>query len=479
MEKTGKIKRSTSPAGSPILFVPKPNGRGLRLCIDYRGLNAVTIPNRYPLPLMQELQDRVQGAQWFSKLDLKNGFNLIRIREGDEWKTAFRTRYGLYEFQVMPFGLTNAPSTFQDMMNHVLSDLLDVGVLAYMDDILVYSKTEDDHNRLVKEVLKRLQDNGLAVSPEKCVWKAEEVEFLGYVIGRNGTQMSQNKVKAVLSWPQPTSLTETQSFLGFANFYQRFIQNYSQIARPLMELTKKTEKWSWNRKAGEAFEKLKQRFTTAPILAHFDPAKPVILETDTSDFAIGAVLSQPDEENRLHPIAFHSRKFTPAEINYEIHNKELLAIVDAFKHWRQYCEGATHQVQVFSDHQNLEYFTTTKVLNRRQARWAQELAGIDFKIYYRPGAQNGKPDALSRCSEYRPAKGGIEKQPITSVLGKNHFEERLMRSFIASSAPLASLAERRWSEEFWAKVKEEGKKDEAYEQAKKQEVAMEEALPKD
>jgi len=479
MEKTGKIKRSTSPAGSPILFVPKPNGRGLRLCVDYMGLNAVTIPNRYPLPLMQELQDRVQGAQWFSKLDLKNGFNLIRIREGDEWKTAFRTRYGLYEFQVMPFGLTNAPSTFQDMMNHVLSDLLDVGVLAYMDDILVYSKTEDDHNRLVKEVLKRLQDNGLAVSPEKCVWKAEEVEFLGYVIGRNGTQMSQNKVKAVLSWPQPTSLTETQLFLGFANFYRRFIQNYSQIARPLMELTKKTEKWSWKREAGEAFEKLKQRFTTAPILAHFDPAKPVILETDASDFAIGAVLSQPDEEIRLHPIAFHSRKFTPAEINYEIHNKELLAIVDTFKHWRQYCEGATHQVQVFSDHQNLEYFTTTKVLNRRQARWAQELAGIDFKIYYRPGAQNVKPDAQSRRSEYHPAKGGIEKQPITSVLGKNHFEERLTRSFIASSAPLASLPERRWSEEFRAKVKEEGKKDEAYEQAKKQEAATEEALPKD
>ena len=219
MERTEKIKRSTSPAGSPILFVPKPNGRGLRLCVDYRGLNVVTIPNRYPLPLMQELQDRVRGDQWFTKLDLKNGFNLIRIREGDKWKTAFRTRYGLYKFQVMPFGLTNAPSTFQDMMNHVLSDLLDVGVLAYMDDILVYGKTEREHNQLVKEVLGRLQMNGLAVSPEKCVWKVEEVEFLGYVIGRNRIQMSQAKVEAVLSWPLPTSLTETQSFLGFANFY--------------------------------------------------------------------------------------------------------------------------------------------------------------------------------------------------------------------------------------------------------------------
>jgi len=168
MEKSGKIRRSTSPAGSPILFIPKPSGRGLRLCVDYRGLNAITIPNRYLLPLMQELQDRVQGAKWFTKLDLKNGFNLIRIREGDEWKTAFRTRYGLYEFQVMPFGLTNAPSTFQDMMNHVLSDILDVGVLAYIDDILIYTKTEEEHDRLVKEVLTRLQHNGLAVTPENA-----------------------------------------------------------------------------------------------------------------------------------------------------------------------------------------------------------------------------------------------------------------------------------------------------------------------
>jgi len=188
--------------------------------------------------------------------------------------------------------------------------------------------------------------------------------------------------------------------LGFANFYRRFIQGYCQIARPLTELTKKKGEghWTWNPEAEEAFEKLKKPFTTAPILRHFDPTRPVIIETDASDFAIGAVLSQRDEENRLHPIAFHSRKFSLAEINYEIHDKELLAVVDAFKHWRRYCEGAEHQIQVFSDHQNLEYFTTTKILNRRQARWAQELAGINFRIYYRPGTQNGKPDALSRRS---------------------------------------------------------------------------------
>jgi len=481
MECTGKIRSSTSPGGSPILFVPKPHGRGLRLCVDYRALNRITIPNRYPLPLMQELQDRVQGAQWFTKMDLKNGFHLIRMREGDEWKTAFRTRYGLFEFQVMPFGLTNAPSTFQDMMNHVFSDMLDVGVLAYMDDILVYVDTEKQHDNTVREVLRRLQRNGLAVSPEKCVWKTQEVEFLGYIIGREGIKMSQEKVEAVLEWKTPRNLTEVQSFLGFANFYRRFIQDYSRVARPLTELTKKEQgkEWSWSLEAEAAFQELKRRFTTAPILAHFDAAKPVIIETDTSDYAIGAVLSQRDNENRLHPVAFHSRKFQPAEINYEIHDKELLAVVDAFKHWRRYCEGATHQIQVYSDHQNMEYFTTTKVLNRRQARWAQELAGIDFRIYYRPGTKNGKPDALSRRSEYRPEKGGVENQPITTVLGKNHFEERLSHTFVCSSARIASLPERKWSEEFLVKVKEEGEKDEAYAQAMKQEAVTEELPPKD
>jgi len=405
---------------------------------------------------MQELQDRVQGAQWFTKMDLKNGFNLIRIREGNEWKTAFRTRYGLYKFKVMSFGLTNAPSTFQDMMNHVLSDILDVGILAYMDDILVHGKTREEHDELVKEVLKRLQANGLVVSPEKCTWRAQEVEFLRYVIGRKGMEMSKGKIEAVLSWETPRSLTEVQSFLGFANFYQRFIKDYSRVAKSITELTKKTEKkWEWTPEAEKAFRELKEKFTSAPILAHFDAQKPVLIETDPSDFVIGAVLSQRDDEERIHPVAFHSWKFQPAEINYEIHDKELLAIVNAFKHWRRYCEGATHQVQVFSNHQNLEYFTTTKVLNRRQARWAQELAGIDFRIYYRPGAQNGKQDALSRHLEYRPEKGGVENQPITTVLGKNHFAEpnRQERSFICSLGRLASLAARKWKKEFEEEVR--------------------------
>jgi len=242
MLRTGKIRRSTSSAGSPILFVPKPNGKGLRLCVDYTALNRITIPNRYPLSLMQELQDQVQGAKWFTKLDLKNGFNLIHIREGDEWKTAFRTRYGLYQFRVMPFGLTNAPSTFQDMMNHVFSIMIDLDLLVYMDDFLIYAKTEKEHHQRVKKVLKRLQENQLAASPDKCVWKTQEVEFLGYVIGQEVIKMAKGKVEAVLEWRMPASLMEVQSFLEIANFYRRFIQDYSRIARPLTELTKGDKK---------------------------------------------------------------------------------------------------------------------------------------------------------------------------------------------------------------------------------------------
>jgi len=266
--------------------------------------------------------------------------------------------------------------------------------------------------------------------------------------------------------------------LGFANFYQRFIRDYSRVAKPLMDLTKKNEKWTCSKEAQAAFEELKMRFTSAPILAHFDPTKQVIIETDASDFAIGAVLSQRYEENRLHLVAFHSRKFQPAEINYEIHDKELLAVVDAFKHWRRYCEGAEHQIQVLSDHQNLEYFTTTKALNRRQARWAQELAGINFRIYYRPGSKNGKPVALSTRAEHRPEKGGIEDQPITTVLKKSHFEapNRQEITFIVSSVRLSSIPNRKWAKEFQEKVKEEAIKDEDYQRG--WEAVLQELSPK-
>jgi len=273
MMRTGKIRRSSSSTGAPILFVPKPHRRGLRLCVDYRGINRITIPNRYPLPLIQELQDRIQGAQYFTKIERKNGYHLVRIKEGEEWKIAFHTRYGLYEFLVMPFGLTNVPATFQDMMNHIFRDMIDLGLLAYIDDRLIYAKTEEEHDTIVKEVLQRLQANRLAISLEKYAWKQKEVEFLGYVIGREGIKMAEEKMKAVLKWKSPASLVETQSFLEFANFYRRFIKDFSQVAQPIMELTKATttKDWKWTAEAEQVFSELKHCFTSAPILGHFEP----------------------------------------------------------------------------------------------------------------------------------------------------------------------------------------------------------------
>jgi len=391
----GYIQASTSPAGAPILFVKKRDG-SLRLCVDYRGLNKVTIKNRHPLPLIRESLDRLRSATVFSKLDLRAGYYLVRIAEGDEWKTAFRTRYGHYEYRVMPFGLTNAPATFQHLMNDVLRDFLDDFAVVYLDDVLIFSHSLDEHKRHVRLVLERLRANGLFAKPEKCAFHQTEIEYLGYLVSPDGVKMDPKKVSAVVDWPDPANVTQLQAFLGFANFYRRFILGYSKIATPLTQLLQKGRTYNFDDDARQAFQRLKTAFTSAPVLAHFQPDRPSTIETDASDFAIAAVISQPDNNGVLHPIAFHSRKLTPPELNYEIYDKEMLAIVTAFKEWRAYLEGAAHPITVYTDHRNLEYFTETKVLNRRQARWSELLANYNFTIVYRPGKTMGKPDAMSR-----------------------------------------------------------------------------------
>jgi hypothetical protein len=422
MLELGKIRLSKSPATAPIIFIPKAYSQGLRLCVDYWGLNKVIIANQYPLLIMLELQDRVRGAKVFTKIDLKNSYNLIWIKPRDKWKTAFKIRYGLYKYTIMPFGLSNAPATFQNMMNHIFQDLLDLGLIVYLDDILIYAETEEEHDHIVIEVLKHLVANRLAILQDKCFWSTTQVDFLGYVISKDGIEMAQDKVQCIRDWEHPRSLRDIQSFIGFANFYWRFIEGFSKITKPLSNSTKGSPKdWIWTDAMTKSFEKLKYCFMTTPILTHFDLHCEYIVETDASDFTLGSTLSQTAKDKKLHPNAFHSRKFSPAEINYEIHNKELLAIVDCFKIWWRYLEGSLHMVQVFTNHKNLEYFMTTKVLNRRQVCWAQELAGMDFKIYYRKGTSNGKPDALSRHLEYYPEKGGGGDQLIQTVLNEKHF----------------------------------------------------------
>lgn len=409
---SGKIRRSDSPAGAPIIFVKKPDG-SLRICVDYRGLNKITIKDRYPLPLMNEMRDRLRKAKIFTKLDLKNGYNLLRIASGDEWKTAFRTRYGLYEYTVMPFGLCNAPSTFQRMINEVLRDLLDEGVIVYIDDILIYSETEAEHEQLVKKVLERLKANGLCASIKKSSFHVPEVEYLGYHISEQGISMSNEKVSAVQEWPRPVNVKGVQAFLGFANFYRKFIKGFSKICHPLTELLRKGTQFTWTAACEKAFQDLKHMFTSAPILIHFNPEKPTRLETDASDYAKGAVLSQRAEDGKWHPVAYYSKKFNPAEINYDVHDKEMNAIVSSFREWDHLLKSCVDEVTVYTDHKNLEYFNTTKVLNRRQARWAEDLSEFNFKVIYRPGSKNDKTDILSRRWDHRLEEGGEPlSQPV-------------------------------------------------------------------
>lgn len=415
----GFIRHSKSPAGAPILFVKKKDG-SLRMCVDYRGLNKITIKNRYPLPLISNLLDQLATARVYSKIDLRGAYNLVRIKPGDEWKTAFRTRYGHFEYTVMPFGLTNAPAIFQHLMNDIFREYLDVFVVIYLDDILIFSANQEDHDRHVKLVLEKLRCSGLYAKLEKCEFNQKQVEFLGYLVSADGIKMDPRKVDAILNWDRPSSPKDVQCFLGFANFYRHFIHNFSQLATPLQKLTHKDVKFEWSEKVQQAFTTLKEAFTSAPILTYADPEQPYILETDASDYALGAILSQTAKDGLLHPVAFYSRKFAPSEINYDVHDKELLAIVVAFKEWRRYLEGAKHKVTVLCDHKNLQHFTSSRTLNRRQARWSLFLVDFDFEIVFRPGRLQGKPDALSRRSEYQPKRGdGTQEQQEIPLLKPN------------------------------------------------------------
>jgi hypothetical protein len=402
----GAIRASSSPIGAPVLFVKKPHDPGkLRMCIDYRQLNLRTVKNKYPIPPVNFLLEQLTGAKFFSKIDLRGAYHLLRVAEGHEWKTTFRCRYGSFEFLVMPFGLTNAPSSFQHFINEVLHPFVDKFVVVYLDDILIYSKDAESHSRHIREVLEALRVHKLYAKASKCEFFKDFVEFLGYIVGKAGLQMDASKVQPILDWPIPVSVKGVQSFLGFANFYRRFIKNYSKIVSPLTRLTRKDTAFEWTSESTRAFESLKAAFTSAPILVHFDPQREAYLETDASDYAIGSILSQTDENGLLHPVAFDSRRLGPAELNYAIHDKELLAIVWSFQRWRSHLLGAQEQIKVLTDHNALEYFMSSKQLTRRQARWGEILSEYNFVIKYRPGKQSTKPDALSRRDDVYPKEG--------------------------------------------------------------------------
>src|SRR5215813_8420998 len=397
---TGRIRPSKSPMASPVFFIKKKDG-SLRLVQDYRALNDITIKNRYPLPLISELVNQLRGAKYFTKLDVRWGYNNVRIKEGDEWKAAFRTNRGLFEPLVMFFGLTNSPATFQTMMNDIFRDLIADGVVCvYLDDILIFTKTLEEHHQVTRRVLERLQEHKLFLKPEKCEFEKTSIEYLGLIVSQGHMSMDPVKVAGVKDWPAPTNKKEVQSFVGFINFYRRFIKDFSHHARPLFDLTKKDVTWHWGEAEQDSFLKLKELITSAPVLIFPEDLQPFRVEADSSDFATGAVLSQfVEEDDKWHPISFLSKSLSPVERNYDIHDKEMLAIIRSLDEWRHLLEGAHCKFEIWTDHKNLEYFCTAKKLNRRQSRWSLFLSRFDYALHHRPGRSMGKPDALSRRAD--------------------------------------------------------------------------------
>jgi predicted aspartyl protease len=321
----GFIRPSTSPYGAPILFVQKKDG-SMRMCVDYRALNKITVKNRYPLPRIDEMLDRLHGAKHFSKLDLASGYHQIAMAEADIHKTAFRTRYGHYEFTVMPFGLCNAPATFQRLMNDIFQPHLDQFVLVYLDDILVYSRTAAEHEAHVAQVLNLLREHKLRAKRSKCEFGCSKVEFLGHVVSAQGIATDPKKVEAVRSWPVPKTPTELRSFLGLANFYRRFVKGFSTIAAPLTQHTslQPGETLPWGADEQRAFEALKEALSSTPVLCAPEPSGEYILRTDASATGIGAVLTQK-QNGRERVVAYHSRKLIAAERNYPTHEQELFS----------------------------------------------------------------------------------------------------------------------------------------------------------
>ncbi|GJW82792.1 putative reverse transcriptase domain-containing protein [Tanacetum coccineum] len=361
----GFIRPSSSPWGASVLFVKKKDG-SFQMCINYRELNKLTMKNRYLLPRINDLFDQLQGSSVYSKIDLRSGYHQLRVREEDILKTAFETRYGHYEFQVMPFGLTNAPAVFMDLMNYMCKPFLDKFMIVFIDDILIYSKNKKEHEEHLKAILELL--------------KKEEFQ---------GIHVDSTKIESIKDWASPKTPTKIRQILGLAGYYLRFIEGFLKIAKPMTKLTQKNVKFFLGDKQEAAFQLLKQKLCSTPILALPEGSEDFIVYCDASIKGLGVVLMQ-----REKVIAYASRQLKIHEKNYTTHDLELGAVVFTFKFWRHYLCGT--KCMVFTDHKSLQHILDQKELNMRQRRWLELLNDYDCEICYHPGKANVIADALSR-----------------------------------------------------------------------------------
>lgn len=392
MMKNDIIEESDSPFAAPVVLIPKKDG-SVRVCIDYRQLNSITTPDRYPLPRIDDLLQEAKSSAFMSTMDLRSGYWQINVHETDREKTAFVTPFGMYQFTRMPFGLRNAPATFQRLMDRLKNSIPDVPILAYLDDLIILSPTFNDHMSHLAKTFKQLEKFKLRAHRQKCRFVCSEVKYLGHIITKHGLNVDPAKVEAITSLPAPANIKKLLSFIQTCSWYRRFIPGFADVVQSLTKLTKKNAKWIWESEQTHAFDTLKTLLTSAPVLQQANEHEPFIIRTDASGYAIGAVLSQ-GEKDKEHPIEYASRLLTAAEKNYSTIEREALAVVWAVNKFRGYIEGA--EVTIASDHQPLKWLMTIKSPTGRLARWALQLQPYNLNIVYIPGKTNIIADTLSR-----------------------------------------------------------------------------------
>src|ERR1043165_5449033 len=402
----------SSPWSSPVVIVSKKDGTN-RFCIDYRKINAITEIDAHPLPRIDEMLEEFRGAKWFSSIDLASGYWQIEMEEKDKKKTAFTCWLGLYQFEVMPFGLMNAPPTFQRMMNKLFREWLYEFVMVYIDDIIIYSKTFEEHMVHVEKVLQKLKEANLMLKLKKCKWCEQNIEFLGHIVGRDGLKPDPAKIEKIKNIREPRDITGIRSFLGLCSYYRKFIKGFSKIAKPLNELLKKENRdFKWTEKQQKAFDMLKEKLMNHPVLEYPNYEKEFILITDASGNGLGAVLTQLDENKRERVIAYASKSLLPAEKNYTITELECLAIVWGIKHFHKYLVGKKFTIWI--DHSALKYLKTAKIPEGKRMRWLLRLQQYNFEIKHRAGRENKNADALSRL-EYKEKEDIMMENKIKRV----------------------------------------------------------------